>query len=208
MRGKSGAGSLLELALVVAVALGIALVVQAFVVKPYRIPSGSMEPTLAVGERVIVNRIGNRFAEPSVGDIVVFHPPHGADANMNACGNPGEGPFYEGPKSHLPCARPTATRSTQNFIKRVVGVPGDRISVRDGHVVRNGVEQREPFIHACGGGPDCNLGAITVPAGHYFMMGDNRGASDDSRYWGPVPRDWIIGSAFLSYWPPKHAGLL
>jgi signal peptidase I len=191
---------------VVAVALGIALVVQAFVVKPYRIPSGSMEPTLAVGERVIVNRIGSRFSAPGVGDIVVFHPPRGADAN--ACGNPGQGPFYEGPQSRVPCARPTPTRSDQNFIKRVVGLPGDRISVRDGHVVRNGVEQREPFIRACGGGPDCNLGTITVPSDDYFMMGDNRGASDDSRYWGPVPRGWIIGDAFLSYWPPKHVGLL
>ena len=208
MRGSSGAGSLVELVLVVAVALVIALVVQAFVVKPYRIPSGSMEPTLAVGERVIVNRIGTRFAHPGVGDIVVFHPPHGADSNVNECGDPGEGPFYEGPKSRLPCARPTATRSDQNFIKRVVGLPGDRIAVRDGHVVRNGVEQREPFIRACGGGPDCNLGTIVVPRDHYFMMGDNRGASDDSRYWGPVPRAWIIGSAFLSYWPPKHVGLL
>jgi len=206
VKARSGSGSLLELVLVVAVALGIALVVQAFIVKPYRIPSGSMEPTLAVGERVIVNRIGNRLAEPGVGDIVVFHPPHGADTNE--CGNAGQGPFYEGPKSRLPCARSTATRSTQNFIKRIVGGPGDRIAVRDGHVVRNGAEQREPFIRACGGGPDCNLGTITVPADHYFMMGDNRGASDDSRYWGPVPRKWIIGSAFLSYWPPKRVGLL
>jgi signal peptidase I len=206
VKGKSGAGSLVELVVVVAVALGIALVVQAFVVKPYRIPSGSMEPTLAIGERVIVNRIGNRFAAPGVGDIVVFHPPHGADANV--CGNAGQGPFYDGPRSRVPCDRPTPTRSSQNFIKRVVGLPGDRIAVRNGHVVRDGVLQREPFIHPCGGGPDCNLGTITVPAGHYFMMGDNRGASDDSRYWGPVPRSWIIGDAFLSYWPPKHVGIL
>jgi len=204
--GSSGSGSLLELALVVAVALAIALFVQAFVVKPYRIPSGSMEPTLTVGERVIVNRIGNRFASPSVGDIVVFHPPRGAD--LNECGNAGQGPFYEGPQSRLPCARPTAARSKQNFIKRVVALPGDRVAVRDGHVVRNGVQQREPFIRACGGGPDCSLGTITVPPDHYFMMGDNRGASDDSRYWGPVPRDWIVGSAFISYWPPKQVGLL
>ena len=206
MKGKSGASSLLELVLVVVVALGIALVVQAFVVKPYRIPSGSMEPTLAIGERVIVNRIGNRFAAPGVGDIVVFHPPHGADTNE--CGNPGQGPLYEGPQSRVPCDRPTATRSTQNFIKRVVGLPGDRIAVHDGHVVRNGVQQREPFVNPCGAGPDCNLGTITVPPNHYFMMGDNRGASDDSRYWGPVPRGWIIGDAFVSYWPPKHMGLL
>jgi signal peptidase I len=205
VRGRPGS-SLVELVVVVAIALGIALVVQAFVVKPYRIPSGSMEPTLAVGERVIVNRIGNRFAAPGVGAVVVFHPPKGAD--VNACGNAGQGPFYSGPDSRLPCARPTGTRSDQNFIKRVVGLPGDRIAVRDGHVVRNGVRQREPFIHACGGGPDCDLGTITVPKDHYFMMGDNRGASDDSRYWGPVRREWIIGDAFVSYWPPKRVGLL
>ncbi|HEX4805117.1 MAG TPA: signal peptidase I [Conexibacter sp.] len=208
MNAKSGASSLVELVLVVAIALGIALVVQAFIVKPYRIPSGSMEPTLAVGERVIVNRIGNRFAAPGVGDIVVFHPPHGADTGTDACGNAGQGPFYDGPRSHVPCDKPTATRSSQNFIKRVVGLPGDRIAIRDGHVVRNGVLQREPFIRTCGGGPECNLGTITIPLGDYFMMGDNRGASDDSRFWGPVPRGWIVGDAFLSYWPPSHVGLL
>jgi signal peptidase I len=203
---KSGSSSLLEYVVVVAVALGLALFVQALLIKPYRIPSGSMEPTLSIGERVIVDRIGNRFSTPGVGDIVVFHPPHGAD--VNACGKAGEGPFYDGPASHRPCDQPTPKRSGQNFIKRVVGLPGDRIAVHDGYVVRNGVQQREPYIRPCGNGPDCNLQAITVPKGEYFMMGDNRGESDDSRYWGPVPRGWIIGGAFMSYWPPKDMGLL
>jgi signal peptidase I len=203
---KSTSGSLLELVFIVAVALGLALGIQAFVVKPYRIPSGSMEPTLAVGERVLVNRIGNNFGDPSVGDILVFHPPRGADTNE--CGIPGQGAFYDGPQSHFPCSKPTPARSTQNFIKRLVGLPGDRIAIRDGHVVRNGVLQRESFIDPCGDGPDCNLDEITIPRGQYFMMGDNRGESDDSRYWGPVPRDWIIGGAFASYWPPKHIGPL
>jgi signal peptidase I len=207
-RPASTAGSLLELVVVVAVALGIALLVQAFVVKPYRIPSGSMEPTLDIGERVIVNRIGTHFTHPSVGDIVVFHPPHGADSGVDTCGQDGQGPFYDGPDSHTSCSRPTATRSKQNFIKRVVAGPGDRIAVRDGHVVLNGVLQKEPFTNPCGGGGDCNLREITVPDGMYFMMGDNRGASDDSRYWGPVPKDWIIGGASVAYWPPKQIGLL
>jgi len=205
-RTRPTSGSLLELVLVVAVALGLALLVQALVVKPYRIPSGSMEPTLAVGERVIVNRLGNRFSEPGVGDIVVFHPPRGADTNE--CGNHGQGPFYDGPASRTSCSRATDARSQQNFIKRVVGLPGDRIAVRDGHVVRNGVVQREPYVRPCGGGPECDLRAITIPPDEFFMMGDNRGASDDSRYWGPIHRDWIIGGAFLSYWPPKNVGLL
>jgi signal peptidase I len=203
---KSTSSSLLELVFIVAIALGLALGIQAFVVKPYRIPSGSMEPTLAVGERVLVSRIGNNFGDPSIGDILVFHPPRGADTNE--CGNPGQGAFYDGPRSRVPCARPTAERSDQNFIKRVVGLPGDRIAVRDGHVVRNGELQRESFIEPCGEGADCNLGEITIPRDQYFMMGDNRGASDDSRYWGPVPREWIIGGAFASYWPPKRIGPL
>jgi signal peptidase I len=194
------------LVFIVAIALGLALAIQAFVVKPYRIPSGSMEPTLAVGERVLVNRIGNRLSDPGVNDILVFHPPHGAD--INECGIPGQGAFYDGPQSRLPCSKPTATRSSQNFIKRVVGLPGDRIAIRDGHVVRNGVLQRESFAKPCGSGPECNLEQITIPRGEYFMMGDNRGQSDDSRYWGPVPRDWIIGGAFASYWPPKRIGPL
>lgn len=206
MKGRSTSGSLVELVVVVAIALGIALVVQALIVKPYRIPSGSMEPTLAIGERVIVNRIGNRFSGPSVGEIVVFHPPHGADTN--ACGNPGQGPFYDGPDSRTPCSKPTSTRSDQNFIKRVVGLPGDRIAIRGGHVIRNGVREHDSYIRPCGVGPDCTLQTMTVPDGMYFMMGDNRGESDDSRYWGPVKRSWIIGGAFLSYWPPKHVGFL
>ena len=84
-RGSSAGGSLLEIVLIVAVALGLALAIQAFLVKPYRIPSESMVPTLEVGQRVLVNRIGHRFGDPKVGDIVVFHPPEGA--NSNTCGS-------------------------------------------------------------------------------------------------------------------------
>jgi len=207
LKPKSKAGSFVELVVIVAVALGMALLIQAVLVKPYRIPSGSMEPTLAVGQRVLVNRLGERFSPPDRGDIAVFHPPKGADTSE--CGVPGEGPFYDGPLSRRPCSRPTRERSDQNFIKRVVGLPGDRIAVREGHVVRDGVLQRESYIRPCApGAPECNLGAITVPPGHYFMMGDNRGQSDDSRFWGPVPKGWIIGSAFATYWPPDRLGLL
>jgi signal peptidase I len=199
-RGSSASGSLLELIMIVAVALGLALGIQAFLVKPYRIPSESMVPTLEVGQRVLVNRIGARFGDPEVGDVVVFHPPAGAEAD-NTCGGdraPGQ-----------VCARPTEEKADVNFIKRVVAGPGDRIAVRGGRVILNGERQREDFIRPCGGGEDCNFPRdITVPADHYFMMGDNRGASDDSRFWGPVPRDWIIGGAFGTYWPPSRIGLL
>ena len=200
-RGSSASGSLLELVMIVAVALGLALGIQAFLVKPYRIPSESMVPTLVEGQRILVNRIGNRFGDPDVGDVVVFHPPAGAERD-NTCGG---GPPPEGQV----CARPTQEKADVNFVKRVVAAPGDRLAIQDGHVILNGERQEEDFIRPCGGGEDCSFPrTITVPADHYFMMGDNRGASDDSRFWGPVPRAWIIGGAFATYWPPKRIGLL
>jgi len=200
---SSASGSLLELVLIVAVALGLALGIQAFLVKPYKIPSGSMRPTLVEKQRVLVNRIGARFGDPEVGAVVVFHPPAGAEApEQEKCnGAP--------PPGNQACARPTASRADVNFVKRVVAGPGDRVAVRDGRVVLNGKLQREPFTLPCDGGGGCDLSEeITVPADHYFMMGDNRGSSDDSRFWGPVPRKWIIGEAFATYWPPKRIGLL
>jgi signal peptidase I len=199
--------SLVELVLTVAVAIGAALLIQAFIVKPYRIPSGSMEPTLSIGQRILANRMINH---PSLGDVVVFHPPSGADSQTIAtCGVANEG---ESPAAHLfprPCGVPTPAASSATFIKRVVGVPGDRIAIVGGHVYRNGVREQDPYITPCGGGPECTFPqAIVVPPGDYFMMGDNRGASDDSRYWGPVPDKWVIGVAFFTYWPPGRIGFL
>ena len=197
---SSASGSLVELVLIVAVALGLALGIQAFLVKPYRIPSESMVPTLQVGQRVLVNRIGERFGHPSVGDIVVFHPPAGAEQG-NECG-------ASHPETQV-CNQPTPEKADVNFIKRVVAGPGDHLKIDDGHVILNGKRQKEDFAEPCGGGEGCTFPQeVTVPAGHYFMMGDNRGSSDDSRFWGPVPEDWIIGEAFATYWPPKRIGLL
>jgi signal peptidase I len=186
---------------IVALALGLALAIQAWLIKPYQIPSGSMEPTLDIGQRVLVNRFLYHFTDPSPGDIVVFHPPKGADAGT-ICGVP------HSPRQ--PCPRPTPGESSQNFIKRIVAGPGDTLSVREGHPVVNGVEKTdEPYITPCGGSEACNMPKpITIPPDHYFMMGDNRGASDDSRFWGPVPRQWIIGKAFATYWPPDRVGIL
>ncbi len=201
-KASSASGSLLELVLIVAVALGLALAIQAFLVKPYRIPSESMVPTLEIGQRVLVNRLGGHFGTPEVGDVVVFHPPVGAEPQVEPdCGTqPPEGQV---------CGRPTGEQSEDNFIKRVVAGPGDRIRLDEGRVILNGRRQDESFSLPCGGGDDCTFPReLTVPAGHYFMMGDNRGSSEDSRFWGPVPEDWIIGEAFATYWPPKRIGLL
>jgi signal peptidase I len=186
---------------IVALALGLALGIQAWIIKPYQIPSESMEPTLDVGQRVLVNRFIYHLTDPSIGDIVVFHPPAGAENGVQCGANPK--PPAE------PCRKPTPQRSDQNFIKRIVAEPGDRLSVSNGHPVVNGeIANNEDFILPCRGGGACNLPqTITIPPGHYFMMGDNRGSSDDSRFWGPVPRDWIIGQAFATYWPPKRVGI-
>jgi signal peptidase I len=198
---KSPLSSVVELVITVAIAVGLAILIQAFVVKPYRIPSGSMIPTLAIGQRVLANRL---IDHPSVGDVVVFHPPHGADPVTPVCGSRSEGDGH--PQA---CDVPTQTESTQTFIKRVVAGPGDRLSIVNGHVFRNGVPEKDPYILPCGADSSCNFPkSITVPPGDYFMMGDNRGESDDSRFWGPVPDKWIIGVAFFTYWPPDRVGTL
>jgi signal peptidase I len=189
-----------ELVIIVALALGLALGIQAFIVKPYQIPSESMEPTLDVGQRVLVNRFLYHFTDPKINDIVVFHPPSGAESGGKECGVPR--------KNGQPCPKPTPHEDSVNFIKRIVAGPGDTLSVKNGHPVVNGVEANESFIRKCSPGSECNLPrAITIPPDHYFMMGDNRGESDDSRFWGPVPRDWIIGKAFATYWPPDRIGI-
>lgn len=196
---RSTAGSLIELVTIVAVALGLALGIQAFVVKPFRIPSESMVPTLAVGQRVLVERITKHFGNPGRGDILVFKPPAGADNDQCGVSHPQD----------QACPEPTKARSQTNFIKRVVGLPGDHLKVIGGRVWINGKQQKESFIRP---DPNCQIcdlpREITVPPGHFFMMGDNRGESDDSRTWGPVPKKWIIGQAFFTYWPPHRIGTL
>jgi signal peptidase I len=194
--------AVLELTLTIATAFVLALCVQAYAVKPYRIPSGSMEPTLDVGQRVLVNRFTHRIgSDPKVGDVVVFHPPLGADDQR--CG----GDRNSGSGTDAPCARPTPKPDSQNFIKRVVAVGGDRISVLEGHVIRNGKRTDEPFARPCEIPSACDFPRpIRIPRGYVFMMGDNRGQSDDSRFWGPVPVDWVIGKAFATYWPPSRLG--
>jgi signal peptidase I len=165
-----------------------------------------MEPTLDIGQRVLANRFIYHLEDPSIGDIVVFHPPAGADNTECGVLLKGQQPSEVGES----CPKPTAHQSTQNFIKRIVAGPGDTLSIKDGHPVVNGVEKSdEPYIRPCGNATACNLPkTITIPADHYFLMGDNRGASDDSRFWGPVPREWLIGKAFVTYWPPDRIGFL
>lgn len=188
-------------ALTVAFVLGLVFTVQALAVKPYAIPSESMLPTLKVGQRVIVERVGHRLGgTPAVGDVIVFHPAAGAEEERCADADEGAG-------TPTPCAVAAKDHADDTYIKRVVGVPGDRIRLRRGRVIRNGRPTSEPFIRRCGRGAECTFDhTITVPRGTVYVLGDNRGDSKDSRYWGPVRVDWVIGHAVGSYWPPKQVG--
>lgn len=161
-----------ELVVIVAAAFVLALLIQQFVIKPFAIPSPSMEPTLVEGDRVLVNRLVYHLRSPERGDIVVFHPP----------GRPGSDPF----------------------IKRVVAVAGDTVAVHDGVLWVNGVAQEEPFIKEhpiLDDHPE-----TTIEPGYVWAMGDNRNNSGDSRVFGPVSLEAIMGRAFAVYWPLRHLG--
>jgi signal peptidase I len=207
MLQRARQNTVVETIFLLIVAVALAVLLQAFAVKPYKIPSGSMEPTLHVHDRVLVNRFAKRVLgnEPKIGDITVFHPPVGADdqGGGSQCGDTSAG---EG--TPMPCDRATPQQSKQSFIKRVVGLGGDTIAIRDGRVIRNGRPTKESFAAPCVSGSDiCDFPkTITVPKGYVYLMGDNRGNSDDSRFWGPVPESWVIGKAFATYWPPSRIG--
>jgi signal peptidase I len=208
---KGPIANIVELVITVAIAIGLALLIQAFLVKPYRIPSGSMIPTLSIGQRILVNRLDTH---PGLGDVVVFHPPTGATTADGECGSADQGDGH--PQA---CDTDVPQESTETFVKRVVGLPGDHLKIINGYVYRNGrretfgyhptADKNIPGFVVCTGGAaaDCTFSkTIVVPAGDYYMMGDNRGDSLDGRYWGPVPQKWIIGEAFATYWPLDRIG--
>jgi signal peptidase I len=190
------ARSLAELIATLLVAVGLAIAIQAWVIKPYKIPTGSMEPTLVPRQRVLVDRI---FKSLHIGQIVVFHPPQGADSERCGRAHP----------ATAVCDWPNP-ESSQTYIKRIVAGPGDVITIQDGHVIRNGQREPDGYIRPCFPGEGaCNFTTpVRVPRGMWFVMGDNRGLSDDSRFWGPIPGTWIVGDAFFTYWPPDRIGSL
>jgi signal peptidase I len=169
-----GGGALIAAAVVAFVLLG----------KLYRAPSESMEPTIHLGDRFAVIK----FGDPRIGEIVVFHPPRGAESEQMCAGG--------APPAGQMCAKPTGGRADVTFVKRVVAKGGDEITMRTGKIIRNGKPETVNGPRACDGEACFFPKPITVPEGHLFVLGDNRGASDDSRFWGPVPEDWVIGR----YW--------
>lgn len=165
----------LEIAKTVATAAILAFGIRTFVAEARYIPSSSMEPTLEINDRLIIEKLSYHFRAPERGDVVVFNP--------------------------------TETLKEQNFheafIKRVIGLPGDTIEVKNGRVYVNNEPLLEKYIAEK---PLYDYGPVTVPKGQYLVLGDNRNNSYDSHYWGFVPQENLIGRAVVRFWPVNRLG--
>lgn len=158
-------------------ALLIALVVRVWVAEPRFIPSNSMEPTLHIGDRLIVDKLSYHWRSPHQGDIVVFHPP---DLLVE--------------RGYAP---------NQAFIKRVIGEPGQTVQVSQGKVYVDGTALTEPYILEA---PAYEMWPVSVPNGYVFVLGDNRNDSNDSHVWGVLPQGNIVGRAKFRFWPLSGFG--
>lgn len=204
---SNGLRSFAELVLIVAAALFFAIAIQAFAVKPYVIPTESMLPTLEAGQRVLVDRFSHRKGSaPKLGEITVFMPPSGAELPGGQCGIDGEGPSYQrGPASRRSCSRATPGTGSKAFIKRIVGMPGDSIAIRDGHVIRNGRRARtlrRRLRRRAGVRPR----ADRHPARALLPHGRQPRQLRRQPLLGPVARNRIVGHAVVTYWPPGRIG--
>jgi signal peptidase I len=177
-----------EAIIVVVVAVLVAVLLRTFVVQTFFIPSGSMEPTLQVGDRILVNKLSYHLHGVGRGDIVVFSRPPAEN-----CGGP----------------------EVNDLVKRVIGLPGETLSLSGGHVYVDGRALDESWLPASAQGvtrpgPGGTLyslqHAYKVPADDYFVMGDNRTDSCDSRYWGPIPKSLIVGKVEMRVWPLSSIG--
>jgi signal peptidase I len=179
------------------IAVVVAFALRAFVVQAFKIPSGSMKRTLLVGDYVAVEKVSYRFREPTRGDVVVFKYPH-QDNEMTV------GKWFRETYELVVHRRRVPRR---DYVKRVIGVPGDVVLGKGAYVYVNGRPLREPYLYETA---SYDFGPFKVPPDAYFVMGDNRAESRDSRHWGFVPRDLVKGRAALVYWSwcpgycPKH----
>ncbi len=176
----------------------LALVIQTFLFQPFRIPSGSMFPTLEVGDRIVVNKLSYRFGDIDRGDVVVFTSPECEDPDKPVwatCGSVG---------------------GYADLVKRVVGLPGDELAIENDRVYVDGEALDEPYVaegavtvaqppFGCGF-EGTRADPYVVPDGMVFVMGDNREESMDSRCFGPIPESSVVGRAFVIIWPPNRLG--
>ena len=183
-----------ELPVLIVVAFVLAIVLKTFVVQAFYIPSGSMEPTLEPGDRVLVRKV---FDSPGRGDVVVFADPKGRSGPDRGV----VGGFVHWLSQAIGVARP----DDEDFIKRVIGLPGERVELRNGKLFVDGERVPEPYLR---GRPDMrDYGPVQVPADRLFVLGDNRLNSNDSRFGlGFVPKDKVIGTALVIIWPPSRVG--
>lgn len=184
-----------ELPVLIIVALFVAVLIKTFLVQAFFIPSESMQDTLLVGDRVMVNKLAYRFGEPARGDVIVFDSPleeHHPDENLL-------GAVVRNVAEALGLSTPDSA-----LIKRVIAIGGDTLQVRGNQVYVNGEAIDEPYLTRSIRMPD--YGPIDVPVDHVFVMGDNRNRSEDSRVFGPIHESTIIGRAFVKVWPPGRWG--
>ncbi len=183
-----------ELPILILVALVVAIIIKTFFFQAFYIPSGSMIPTLEINDRVLVNKLSYRFGSIERGDILVFDSPEAIDVERSfparVLRSIGEATGLTSPDTVL--------------IKRVIGLPGETVAVVDNQVYVNGNPIAEPYLPENTTMRDFE--EIAVPADHMFMMGDNRNQSRDSRFFGAIPREDIVGRAFVSVWPPGAWG--
>lgn len=185
-----------ELPVLVVIAFVVALLIKTFLLQAFYIPSASMEPTLREGDRVLVEKVSFRFHGPRRGDVVVFEKdlglPPGAENDSGVWEEIGDGfrSLFGFP-----------TGGSQDFIKRVIAIEGDTIEGKDGKVFVNGAEVSEPYLPS--GVEISPFGPAEIPQGMIFVMGDNRNNSDDSRSFGAIEADTVVGRAFVLIWPPS-----
>lgn len=185
-----------ELPILVIVALAVAVLIKTFLVQAFWIPSESMLPTLEINDRVLVNKLSYVFGEPERGDVVVFDPPFATEEERE--------PLLEAIVRNVAESLGLQQPAVEDLIKRVIAVGGEQIEVKDNRVLVDGVPIFEPYLNPDSFMPD--FGPVEVPDGYVFVMGDNRSRSQDSRRFGPIDADSIVGRAFVRVWPFKRWG--
>lgn len=188
-----------ELPLLLGVAFVIAFLVKTFVAQAFFIPSESMVHTLEKGDRVLVSRISYKLHNPRRGDIVVFTSPFETEGSSDEPSLPSR--VLHTILESVGLRQP----STEDFIKRVIALPGETVEGKEGKIYINGRQLVEPYL---ADDPFGSFPAKTIPEGEVWVMGDNRNSSSDSRVFGPIKESKIVGRAILRIWPPNRVGFL